>query len=59
MSADHSMLVLEDRGGEPLDRFIGAPMEIGRFLRRAVAISAALSGLHERALTKISSRVTS
>src|SRR5438105_4360412 len=37
-----TMLVLEDPGGEPLDRLLGAPMEIGRFLRLAVALSAAL-----------------
>jgi Histidine kinase-, DNA gyrase B-, and HSP90-like ATPase len=29
MSADHSMLVLEDPGGEPLDRFIGARWKSG------------------------------
>jgi serine/threonine protein kinase len=45
-----TMLVLEDTGGEPLNRLIGAPMEVGRFLRLAVAISAALGGLHERGL---------
>src|SRR5262245_49990125 len=27
-----TMLVLEDSGGEPLDRLLGAPMEMGRFL---------------------------
>src|SRR5262245_65328347 len=26
-----TMLVLEDAGGEPLDRLLGAPMEAGRF----------------------------
>jgi PAS domain S-box-containing protein len=45
-----TMLVLEDPGGEPLERLIGAPMAIGRFLRLAVAISTALDHLHERAL---------
>ena len=28
-----TMLVLEDCGGEPLARLLGAPMEVGRFLR--------------------------
>ena len=28
-----TMLVLNDPGGEPLDRLIGPPMEVGRFLR--------------------------
>src|SRR5580693_6896901 len=45
-----AMLVLEYPGGEPLDRHIGPPMEVGRFLRIAVAISAALGQLHERGL---------
>jgi len=37
-------------GGEPLDRLVRQPMEIGRFLRFAVALSAALRQLHERGL---------
>ena len=41
-----TMLVVEYTGGEPLDRLIGQPMEIGRFLRLAVALSAALGRLH-------------
>ncbi|MEO7715312.1 MAG: AAA family ATPase [Capsulimonas sp.] len=45
-----TMLVLESPKGEPLDRLIGPPMEIGRFLRLAVALSAALSRLHGRGL---------
>ncbi len=40
------MLVVEYTGGEPLDRLTRQPMEIGRFLRLAVAMSAALSRLH-------------
>src|ERR1700676_2512346 len=31
------MLILEDAGGEPLDRLLGEPMELSRFLRFAVA----------------------
>ena len=44
------MLVLEDAGGEPLDRLIGAPMETGRFLRLAIGIAAALGKVHQRGL---------
>ena len=48
--AGRTMLVLEDAGGEPLDRLLGAPMEVGRFLRLAIAIAAALGKLHQRGL---------
>ena len=44
------MLVLEDAGGEPLDRLLGAPMEVGRFLRLAIGIAVALGKLHQRGL---------
>jgi PAS domain S-box-containing protein len=44
------MLVLEDPGGETLDRFLPGPMEMARFLRFAVGTAAALSGLHEKQL---------
>jgi len=45
-----TMLVLEDPGGEPLDRLLGRPMEIGQFLRLAVGLSSALRRLHERGI---------
>ena len=45
-----TMLVVEYTGGEPLDRLIRQPMEIGRFLRLAVALAAALGRLHGRGL---------
>jgi PAS domain S-box-containing protein len=45
-----TILVLKDPGGEPLDRLIGPPMEIGTFLRLAVALAVALGPLHERGL---------
>ena len=45
-----SMLVVEYAGGEPLDRLIRQPMEIGQFLRLAVALSGALGQLHGRGL---------
>ena len=44
------MLLLEDPGGEPLDRLLVGPMEIGGFLRIATGLSAALRQLHERGL---------
>ena len=43
-------LVLEDPGGETLDRFLPGPMEMTRFLGLAVGTAAALSGLHEKDL---------
>jgi PAS domain S-box-containing protein len=42
-----TMLLLEDPGGEPLDRLLGQPMEMGRFLQFAIGLSAALRQLHE------------
>ena len=48
--AGRTVLVLEDVDGEPLDRLLGAPMEVGRFLRLAVGIAVALGKLHERSL---------
>ena len=47
----HTMLVLEDVDGlEPLDRLLGAPMEVGRFLRLAIGIATALGKVHQRGL---------
>ena len=52
-----TLLVLEDPGGEPLDRLIGPPMEIGRFLRIGISLAVALGRLHERgSSTRTSSR---
>jgi serine/threonine protein kinase len=45
-----TMLVLEDPGGAPLDGLLGQPLELLRFLRLAVGISAALGKLHRRSL---------
>ena len=45
-----TVLLLEDPGGEPLSRLIGPPLELGKFLRLAIALSAALGRLHERGL---------
>jgi PAS domain S-box-containing protein len=48
--AGRTMLVLEDGGGEPLDRQLGATLDVGRFLRVAVGIAVALGKLHNRGL---------
>src|SRR5215831_3591374 len=48
--ASRTMLVLEDAGGEPLERLLGVPMEAGRFLHLAIALSLALGRLHQRGL---------
>ena len=48
--ADRTTLVLEDAGGEPLEGLLGAPMEVGRFLRLAIGIAVALGKLHQRGL---------
>src|SRR5262249_21002081 len=45
-----TMLVLEDPGGEPLDRLLGRPMESAPFLRFAIGLSSALGQLHVRGL---------
>ena len=44
------ILVLEDLGGEPLTWLVGAPMEVGSFLRLAIQIAAALGKVHQRGL---------
>ena len=44
------MLVLEDPGGEALERQLHGPMELGTFLRLAVHITAALGKVHQRGL---------
>ena len=49
-NAAGTTLVLEDGGGEPLDRLLGARMEAGPFLRLGSAIAAALGKLHQRGL---------
>jgi hypothetical protein len=55
-----TLLVLEDAGGEPLERLIGAPMETGRFLHLAIASSPRCARRTSAALcTRTSSRPTS
>jgi len=41
-----TILVVDYTGGEPLDRLVGQPMEIGAFLRIAAALSGAVGQLH-------------
>src|SRR5882757_8577974 len=45
-----TMLVLEDTRSEPLDRLLGAPMEVRSLLHLAIAITAALTQVHRRGL---------
>ena len=45
-----TMLVVDYAGGEPLDRLVRLPMEIGQFLRLAVSLSRAVGQLHERGI---------
>src|SRR6185436_1914905 len=48
--AGRTVLVLDDPGGDPLDRLIDGPMEVERFLRLAIAVTSALGKLHQRGL---------
>jgi serine/threonine protein kinase len=48
--AGRTLLLLEGTGGEPLERLLGAPMEIGRVLHLAVGIVGALGKVHQRGL---------
>ena len=47
---DRMILVLEDPGGEPLDRLLGQPMAVAAFLRIAIPLSVSLGRVHERGL---------
>ena len=46
----HTVLLLDDPGGQPLDRHLGRPMELGPFLRLGIGLSAALRELHEKGI---------
>src|SRR6516164_5298148 len=48
--ANRTMLVLDDAGGELLETLLGAPMDMGRFLRLGSTIASALGKLHQRGL---------
>ena len=45
-----AVLLLDDPGGEPLDQLLGQPMELGKFLRVATELSAALRQVHQGGL---------
>jgi predicted ATPase/signal transduction histidine kinase len=45
---NRSALVLEDPGGELLDRLLGRPLEVSEFLRIAIPLTGALRKMHER-----------
>ncbi len=47
---DRMTLVLEDPGGAPVDRLLGRPLEVSRFLRIAIPLAGALRRVHERGL---------
>ncbi|MGY4315075.1 serine/threonine protein kinase [Bradyrhizobium sp. JR3.5] len=49
-NGDHALLILEDHGSEPLERQLGEPMKLDRFLRLALAITIAVEQLHRRGL---------
>jgi serine/threonine protein kinase len=44
------MLVLEDPGGQPLDRLLGRPLNVTQFLRIAIPLASALRQMHQRGL---------
>src|ERR1700687_1406733 len=43
-------LVLEDPGGAPVDRLLGRPLDVSRFLCIAIPLAVALCQMHERGL---------
>jgi PAS domain S-box-containing protein len=43
-------LVMRDPGGQPLDRFLGIPMDLMKFLKIAVGLAAALREVHQLGL---------
>src|SRR6516162_10185039 len=45
-----TILVLEDEGGEPVDRLLGVPMKVESFLGLAIAVTSAVGKLHQRGL---------
>jgi serine/threonine protein kinase len=47
---DRTMLVLEDNGGEPLERLLVAPLQVGHFLHLAVTIVGMLGKVHRQRL---------
>jgi serine/threonine protein kinase len=47
---DRATLLLEDPGGEPLERFLGRPLATAQFLRIAIPLVVALRRTHGRGL---------
>jgi serine/threonine protein kinase len=47
---ERTILVLEDLGGDPLEGMLGRPLELTHFLRLAIALAAALRGVHRHGL---------
>jgi PAS domain S-box-containing protein len=47
---DRTTLVLEDLGGEPLERLLGASLGVGRFLRLAISMASAVGQMHRRGI---------
>src|SRR4051794_35087322 len=45
-----TVLVFEDPGGDPLDRMVGRPLELSRFLHVSIALVGALRQVHGRGL---------
>jgi PAS domain S-box-containing protein len=45
-----TVLLLDDPGGQPLDRCLGRLMELGPFLRIGISLSTALHELHEKGI---------
>src|SRR5271155_2955732 len=43
-------LVLEDPGGEPLERMLGRPMDVSQFLRIAVSLASVIGRMHAQGL---------
>jgi PAS domain S-box-containing protein len=48
--SEQTALVLQDPGGEPLDRMLGQPLELREFLQIAIGLTAAVGSVHERGI---------
>ena len=46
----HTVLVLEDPGGLPLDQLLGEPLDLESWLRLAIGLSNAIGHLHQRGI---------